>query len=206
MTKQKGITLVTTLIMMIGIMMIGASAANLALQGEKGARGDRDRQIAFQSAEAGLLDAETDIEEAASGPRAEAFRQGSTGAFSVGCQTDRISQDDQSGKGAYLGLCLAGNDSVAVPPWLQLDAKGNSSQVAWVPFGHFSGRTMQTGSGPLPASPPRYLIERMPFNQPGASAESEGQAPIYRVTALGFGMRESTQVMLQSLYRKAGSQ
>jgi type IV pilus assembly protein PilX len=201
MTTQKGITLVTTLIMMIGVMLIGASAANLALQGERGARGDRDRQIALQAAEAGLLDAETDIEESAAGPRAEAFNKGLTGAFSIDCQ------HGQSSNGAYLGLCLAGTGAATVvPPWLQLDEKGNSSQIAWVPYGHFSGRTMQAGVGPLPANAPRYLIERMPYNQPGASAESEGQSPIYRVTALGFGMRESTQVMLQSLYRKAGSE
>jgi type IV pilus assembly protein PilX len=203
MTTQRGITLVTTLIMMIGIMLIGASAANLALQGERGARGDRDRQIALQAAEAGLLDAETDIEESASGLRAEVFNKSLTGAFSIDCQNGQSSND------AYLGLCLAGagaSAATAVSPWLRLDAKGNSSQIAWVPYGHFSGRTMQTGVGPLPANAPRYLIERMPYNQPGASAESEGQTPIYRVTALGFGMRQSTQVMLQSLYRKAGGE
>jgi type IV pilus assembly protein PilX len=201
MTTQRGITLVTTLIMMIGIMLIGASAANLALQGERGARGDRDRRIALQSAEAALLDAEADIEDSTAGLRAEAFNKGATGAFSIDCQNSPGSND------AYLGLCLANTGATqAVPPWLQLDAWGNSSQVAWVPYGHFSGRTMQAGVGPLPANAPRYLIERMPFNQAGASAESEGQVAVYRVTALGFGMRESTQVMLQSLYRKAGSE
>jgi type IV pilus assembly protein PilX len=190
-TPQQGITLVTTLILTIIVMLLGASAAHVVLQSEKSARGDRDRQIAMQAAEAGLLDAESDIEGSLNAVRAKQFN-GDADGFTVGCHVMNA---------AYLGLCIADDGA---PPWLRLDASGNGGETGWVSYGMFTGQSMQTGDGSLPAHPPRYLIERLAYNHPGASAEHDAQLPVYRVTVLGFGMRESTQVMLQTVYRKAG--
>jgi type IV pilus assembly protein PilX len=41
----------------------------------------------------------------------------------------------------------------------------------------------------------------MPYRRVGTSAEHVEF--LYRVTALGFGVRETTQVALQTVYRKA---
>ena len=54
--------MVYVLCLLVIILLLGISAAQMALQGEKAARGERDRQIAFQAAEEALVDAQNDIE------------------------------------------------------------------------------------------------------------------------------------------------
>jgi type IV pilus assembly protein PilX len=58
---QRGITLPVTLLLLLTALVIGASAAQMAMLGEKAARAERDRLIAFQAAEDALMDAERDI-------------------------------------------------------------------------------------------------------------------------------------------------
>jgi len=60
-TRQRGITLPVTMLLLLAALTIGASAAQMAMLGEKAARAERDRLIAFQSAEDALMDAERDI-------------------------------------------------------------------------------------------------------------------------------------------------
>lgn len=62
MRAQRGMTVLVCLVMMIVVMLVGASAARLGLQGEQAARGERDRELALQAAEDALADAERDIE------------------------------------------------------------------------------------------------------------------------------------------------
>jgi len=61
MRTQRGVTVVVCLVMMLLVMVLGASAARLGLQGEQAVRGERDREIAFQAAEDALADAERAI-------------------------------------------------------------------------------------------------------------------------------------------------
>lgn len=63
MHAQRGMTVLICLVMMIVVMLVGASAARLGLQGEQAARGERDRELAMQAAEDALSDAERDIED-----------------------------------------------------------------------------------------------------------------------------------------------
>ena len=58
---QRGVTLPITMLLLLAALTIGASAAQMAMLGEKAARAERDRLIAFQSAEDALMDAEHDI-------------------------------------------------------------------------------------------------------------------------------------------------
>lgn len=58
---QRGITLPVTMLLLLAALAIGASAAQMAMLGEKTARAERDHLIAFQSAEDALMDAERDI-------------------------------------------------------------------------------------------------------------------------------------------------
>jgi type IV pilus assembly protein PilX len=55
------------------------------------------------------------------------------------------------------------------------------------------------------------MIELLPFHPPGEEAGAPAGAPVgmpsgagylYRVTAIGFGAQEDTQVVLQTYYRK----
>ncbi|MEO5932706.1 MAG: PilX N-terminal domain-containing pilus assembly protein [Duganella sp.] len=61
--RERGVALLVCLLMLILVMLLGVSAAQLSLQGEKAARGERDRDVAFQAAEDALVDAERDIQQ-----------------------------------------------------------------------------------------------------------------------------------------------
>ena len=85
------------------------SAAVIAIQAEKASRGDRDRQIAFEAAEAALNDAAMDIEGSAGGATAgRVFAPDSALGFPaldapIACYT---AQDNSS-----FGLC---NSAIAI--------------------------------------------------------------------------------------------
>lgn len=194
--RQGGASLIVTLLMLIAIVLIGVSAAQIALQGEKSSRNDRDRQVAFQAAEAALLDAEMDIEGATgASSRSEMFAGDSALGFVEGCGSGLTNTS--------LGLCShAGED--AAPPWQTIDFLDDSSQARSVPYGHFTGMVFPTGEGPLPITRPRYIIELIRYNWNGAGAGMEDMTYFYRITADGFGTRDSTQVALQTFYRKGG--
>ncbi|HEY4542730.1 MAG TPA: PilX N-terminal domain-containing pilus assembly protein [Noviherbaspirillum sp.] len=195
--RQTGASLIVALMMLIAVMVLGAAAAQMALQGEKAARNERERQIAFQAAEAALLDAETDIEDAgdAASSRSTLFAHDSTEGFVADCGSGKANP--------HLGLCLRAEGDK--PVWLAVDFLDQSDQARTVPYGHFTGQAFQTGQGVMPARLPRYVIELMPFNMPGGDATAEGISYFYRITAVGFGTRESTQVVLQTFYRKQGT-
>ncbi|MET3133820.1 type IV pilus assembly protein PilX [Oxalobacteraceae bacterium GrIS 1.11] len=195
-TRQGGAVLMLALFLMVAILLLGASAAQLALQGEKAARGERDWHIAFQAAEEALMDAEHDIEGRAGAPgRSAMFAPDSALGFVDGCGSDSVN----------LGLCLRAGEG-APPVWQSIDfADDGAGTARSVPYGRFTGAAMQTGEGFLPFKRPRYIIELLPYTKEGEDAGA-GMRYIYRVTAIGFGARESSQVVLQTFYRKpAGS-
>lgn len=193
--RQQGASLVVALLMLVAILLLGISAAQIALHDEKAAHNDRDRQIAFQAAEAAVLDAELDIENsAAANSRSTIFARDSTDGFAEGCVAGAHS--------IYLGLCMHAADGVS-PAWQTVDFLDESEDSARsVPYGHFTGQTFSVGSGPLPDRLPRYIIELMVDNEEGQGAAPEDVRYVYRVTAIGFGTRPSTQVVLQTFYRK----
>jgi type IV pilus assembly protein PilX len=58
---QRGAALLIALLMLVVLLMLGIAAVRIGLQSEKISRNWRDRQIAWQAAEAALLDAEYDV-------------------------------------------------------------------------------------------------------------------------------------------------
>lgn len=192
----RGATLVVTLIILIAVSLIGISTAHIALLGEKSSRNDRDRKVAFQAAEAALLDAETDISQSPDqgNSRSMLFAADRTEGFVEGCS---IGADSP-----YLGLCRQGGDS-EVAAWLSVDFLDDSAKTTrTVPYGMFTGRPFETGQGMSPSRTPRYIIELMPYVAAGENAEIEHRSYLYRITAVGFGAKEGTRVMLQTVYRK----
>jgi Tfp pilus assembly protein PilX len=185
--NDAGVALLTALILLLAVLIVGVSAGRAALDAERSARHERDRHIALHAAEAALADAERDIEGGAdpASARAALFGPGGEIGFVAGC-----------GRGAgsvNLGLC-ARTDPPAAPVWQALDLAGDAR--IGVGYGTFTAATMPTGSGVLPAHAPRYIIELMPLGPAAAGS-------FYRITAIGFGTRDATQVVLQSFYRKA---
>lgn len=188
--RQHGASLVVSLLMLVAVAILGLSAAQIALQEEKASRNEGERQIAMQAAEAALVDAEIDIENSS---RSYLFVPDGVEGFAADCESG---QSD-----LYLGLCRqSAPENPAV--WQSTDLAGEQAMPRSVPYGHFTGRILQTGSGPLPARLPRYIIELLPYKSGNAAAS--GASPSYRITAIGFGTRTSTQVVRQSIYRKAG--
>ncbi|MBP9942440.1 MAG: hypothetical protein KBF33_13790, partial [Comamonas sp.] len=61
MTAQQGVSLIMVMLIMVVVSMLGIGGVQIAMMAERGARNDRDMQIAFQAAEAALIDAEFDI-------------------------------------------------------------------------------------------------------------------------------------------------
>ncbi len=190
--NQRGAALVTALFVVLALLIIGLAAARTALNGEKSARSERDRHVAFQAAEAALSDAERDIEGGSdpASARAALFASDSTVGFVHGCGASNA---------ANAGLCLY-LAAPEVPAWqragLARPGAGNC-----VEYGHFTGARMPTGKGTLPARLPRYIIELMPLIRAGEDA-TKVQGNFYRITAIGFGARPSTLVVLQSFYLK----
>lgn len=180
---QDGAALIVALMMLLAVLAIGITAAQVALQGERASRNERDRQIAFQAAEAALLDAENELEV---GTRAHLFTHDSMAGFADGC----------GAAGETRGLCLRA--AGATPVWQTVDLLDEHG--ASVAYGTHTGQVLPTGGGSLPARAPRYIIEVMPYTAPGAAAEDVTY--LYRVTAIGFGSHASTQVVLQTFYRK----
>ena len=193
--RAMGAALVTVLFVLVAVLIVAASAVTAALNAEKSARNERDRHIALQAAEAALTDAERDIESSDPGSaRAAMFAPGSAFGFVDGC-----------GRGAGdpgQGLCSR-VEPPGVPPWLSARlGDGDPGLSGAVPYGTFTGARMATGAGTLPALPPRYIIELMPFARAGEDA-SQPSVNFYRITAVGFGSRSTTRVVLQSVYRKS---
>jgi len=179
----RGLALVCALTLMLATMVIGVAVARGAFVLLASARNERDRDVALAAAEAALRDAEHDIAGAAGVPPDRSVHFGRAG--------DHAFADD-CGRGADdLGLCRAR----APPAWQALDLT-DADNPALVPYGHFTGAALAVGRGALTARLPAYVIERI---APAGAAAQSGS--FYRVTAIGFGIRTSTRVVLQSLVR-----
>lgn len=180
--RQQGWTLVISVIFLFILAMLGLAAMQGATLEEKMVGNQRDRNIAFEAAEAALRDAEQDI-------FGSGRISGATG-FKTGCNSDT----------SYLGLCLP-SDTLS-PIWESLDWSDSASTVRYVTYGAKSGAS----AWPNVARQPRYIIEWLP-NMRGSELgiETYGSAPTsrsqYRITAIGYGLTSSTEVRLQSVYR-----
>jgi type IV pilus assembly protein PilX len=193
---QRGVTLVVVLVLLIASVFLGVSAAVIALQTEKASRGDRDRQIAFQAAEAALIDAQRDIETAgtaAPSHRALVMAPDSALGFPP---ADQAQLCNPSSDPVGFGLCRRPAPNVATS-WPAVDL---SDPAISVPYGQFTGQQFTNGQTGLAARPPRYVIELMPYVQSGQNATTQSFA--YRISAIGFGTSADTQVVLQAIYRK----
>jgi Tfp pilus assembly protein PilX len=193
--RSNGAALLMALFVLVAIMIIGVSAAHSALNAERSARNERDRHIAFQAAEAALSDAERDIEGGtdSASARAALFASGSALGFADACGRGQDSVN--------LGLCQY-QPAGQAPAWQVADL--SAADGATTPYGKFTGALLPTGGGALPGKAPRYIIELMPLVRAGEDAGPRA-GELYRITAIGFGVRASTQVVLQSFYRKVAA-
>ncbi|MDR3369602.1 PilX N-terminal domain-containing pilus assembly protein [Rhodoferax sp.] len=188
--RQSGMSLIMVLLILVVVSLLGVGGAQIALMSERGARNDRDQQMAWQAAEAGLIDAENDIwNPVVASTRRTVFDGKSTYAFpDTGCSTSGTSQ----------GLCAA--VLTGKPAWLTEDFTSTGSGAPTTEYGTFTGASFESGGpGIQPAQKPRYLIE--PVVAQTGDATNPAQEILYRVTVMGFGPRTDIQAVIQMLYR-----
>ena len=188
---QYGVSLIIVMIVLAVVSLLGVAGIQISSLGEKSARNDRDLQIAFQSAEAALLDAEYDIRGPIASTRRLKFGNDLSN-FKAGCGTV-----DNA------GLC----DSVALglPAWLTVDFTVTNSSAKSAAYGQFTNQMFSTGTaGIQPSKKPRYVIEPIQDAAAGGTSRNkslENPSISYRVTAIGYGPRDDIQTVLQALIR-----
>jgi len=191
---QRGASLLMVMLVLIIVSMLGIGGAQIALMGERSARNDRDYQVAWQSAEAALQEAEFDIRGPGVSSRKDSAFASPTPAkylFVDGCGT--------STSGVSKGLCLPA--ATGKPVWLTADFIASDSPTT--EFGDFTSRAFDAGgAGIKPAKKPRYLVEIIDDAETFSDLEIGKKKYLYRVTAMGFGPRVDIQAVVQMVFRK----
>ena len=188
---ERGASLIMVMLILIIVSLLGVGGAQIAIMSERGARNDRDQQMAWQAAEAALNDAEFDMIDAVS-TRQALFNGKPSSSFLPGCGTS----------GATVGLCDV--TRTGKPAWLTVDftstgASAPTTQYGTSIVGTTKVRTFAAGGvGIQPALAPRYIIELVP----DTIGDKSEPTFLYRVTSMGFGPRKDIQAMVQMLYRK----
>lgn len=183
-SKQQGISLVIVMIFLVILSVLGISAMQSSTLSSRIARNEADRNLAFQAAEAALRDGELD---------ARNLKVDTTECASgaPGCRATIIDRASGFNDSCTDGLCCSsasagcGTAAAVLPVWAvasRWDDGGGS-----VVYGSVTGAI----SIPVVSRQPRYLLEYF----------AKSDAPVYRVTAVGFGANDTTQVMLQSTIR-----
>ena len=179
--QQRGIVLVVVLAFLVMLTVIGLSLFGTTTIAEKMGRNYRDFDVASEAAEAALRDAEIRI----SGYWVYAANANATPkpvdplAFTNTCTNGLCSQAAQPVYSTFLADC-------------QSTTPANCQALGTI-----------TGSPTLPnvALQPRYLIESMQWLSPGSSLSDQSAYKLaYRITAIGFGQRRTTQVLLQEIF------
>ena len=193
---SRGVSLIVVLLILVVVSILGVSGIQVAMMGERGTRNDRDQQVAWQGAEAALIDAEFDIE----GLPASSTTKRNTIFKAKETEITKFIQDCGN-SGQRVGLCAL--NATGKPAWLTVDFTATGSTAPTVQFGTFTGRDFPSGSkGIQPALPPRYVIEPIPDPRFARTARpGSGSRFVYRVTAMGFGPNAETQAVVQMIYR-----
>jgi len=205
--NNRGAILIVTLVLLLIIFMLGMSMNNIVSMDKKIIANRIDYQIAFQSAQLALDDAETDIDASLNNhlSRSTLFSPVSSKGFNAPCQ--------QGTHNRYQGLCYAIVTTTApanttkltsIPMWKNSHIERDDDQSISIAYGRFTGQTIPTG-GRLTAKLPRYMIELIldPLPNTIYPASHSSTSYLYRITAIGFGNNPKSHVVLQTIYRKA---
>lgn len=185
--RDRGASLIMVMLILIVVSLLGIGGVQVSMMGEHGARNDRDSQVAWQSAEAALIDAEADMIGPGTALRSAILDGRNLSLFVDGC----------GNSGNSRGLCTLATSGK--PAWLTVDFSDISASAATTAFGTFTTRTFASGSaGVQPARVPRYIVEPIM----DAVGDMADPTYLYRVTSMGYGPRQDIQAVVQMLYRK----
>jgi type IV pilus assembly protein PilX len=204
---QRGMALVMVLIMMSIVFVIASVSSRVATLGERAARNDRDRQTALQAAEAALSDAEIDIMGPTSmGTRVACSAPCRRGTAAAPKPTPAASAAVCSRRRAPPRCCRrTGRFSRRLKPVPIGPTAFSASSPAAPPSAAAPSPTAQFATstgGALPSRLPRYVIEKTSLSFRNRSATAGKPYDAYIVTAIGYGLRTETQVVLQAVISK----
>lgn len=184
---QKGVSLIIVLMFLVILSGLAVTAIQGSSFAARIAGNEADRTLAFQAAEAALRDAEYDIR----GLRADGVTlctdpSPTAHTSKVNCRVQRIYFGDGFDTTCPLGRCVRAVPAPATPPdpvW-EVSTNWSATSTTSVVYGENTGAV----DLPVVSRQPRYMLEYF----------KQGDSPVYRVTAVGFGANETTQVVLQS--------
>lgn len=190
---QRGVALITSLIFLVLLTLVGVTAMQNTTLEEKMAGNNRDRNVAFQAAEAALRDAEFDIvckKSESAGPctRAVKIADGSDFAMSISGAT-------MFNAACTNGLCYFSS--------VKKDADWNTfwgddllglakMEKPSVKYGEYTAASALSDV----VDQPRYIIEAVKRWPAGSTSWMY----YYRITARSLGANANTQVILQSFF------
>lgn len=172
--RENGISLVMVLIFLMILSGLAITAIQSSSFSSRIASNEADRTMAFQAAEAALRDAEYDI--------FNVIADGVTSCSSATpvCRTDPIYRGNGFDTTCPLGRCIPNSTT---PVW-EVAANWDASSTKSVAYGTYTGAT----AIPVVSRQPRYMLEYF----------KQGDFAVYRVTAVGFGVNDTTRAYLQT--------
>jgi type IV pilus assembly protein PilX len=174
---QTGAALITGLIFLVILTLLGITAMQTSTLEERMSGNARDRNLAFQAAEAALRDAERDI-------RCRTISGGTC------TRTNKISGLSYADANCTDGLCCTINapGKGCREPTTPVHQAFSLSASPSVEYGKYTTAPAITGV----SAQPRYLIE--PFQV--------SESFYFRITARGYGANANTKVTLQEIYKE----
>lgn len=170
--RARGSALIAVLLLLLVTMLLAVAGVRTANLEERMASNVRDRQTAFEWAEATLRDAEQQIATNTSGP----FSPLRPGQFTDTCAN---------------GLCRSAPEA---PRWSSFSEADWSGSKTWA-YGAATGAATLSGA----STPSRYVIEYQGTLQP--IEPGKPCVAVYLLTARARGASAATDVVLQSIYR-----
>ena len=193
MISQKGSVLIVSLIFLLLLTIVGVSSMNMTSLEERMAGNFRDHDLAFQAAEAALLDAEEfventfDITQAYTDPACTG-----TNCYSSACTGGLCFNGEFENSSTPVASCTSGT----VKEWEDASVWSTSTKTR-ASSDQISG-TVENA---------RYIVEFRCF-MPRDAANSDPDpdvfaqwSPAFRITAVASGSSTDSTVMLQSIYK-----
>jgi type IV pilus assembly protein PilX len=191
MKRQEGSVLLISLIMLLILTVVGIASISSVSMTEKMANSQKDYDIAFEMAEAALVEGERWLDN-----------------YDAGFSKDHL-QTSCSGSNCWKADCTNGqcfNGKFPAGAGTYCDVTPPATDV-WQVESYWSSKAKTYSVAVSAVERPKYLLEflcytpRDPLNVGTKPPDYGDWVRIYRVTALGFGTNPDTRVMLQSTYR-----
>ncbi len=207
LNRHRGSTLIVSLLFLMVITLIATGVWRMAMEQEKMAGNERDYQIAFEAAEAALRDAELDYFNVCARDAGTCTPRALPIVGMQGFGSQAISGVPAPGSCSDKGLCVGVFNSYSTgtaltklfagqPDPTVLDGTAPASKGVRVTYGAFT-RSSSDANRTLPnvSAQPAYVVEAICY---GGGSNASGCNPVFRVTAIGYGRRADTRVVLQS--------